>query len=53
MVRFLRVNKLRLTLCQLITGTVEFILCGRDRKVDTRFIQTVLANGANSGIGDY
>ena len=35
----LRINKLRFTLCQLMIGTVEFILCERGRKVDTRHAQ--------------
>lgn len=32
---FLRINKLRLTICRLMTGTVAFILCESGRKVLT------------------
>ena len=33
-----------------MTGTVEFILCERGRKVDTRHVETVEANGAKRGL---
>ena len=35
-----------------MAGTVEFFLCERGRKVDTRHVQTVLANEAKHGIVD-
>ena len=48
----LRINGLQLTLCWLKTGTVEFILCKWGRKVHTRHVQRVPANGAKCGTGD-
>ena len=35
-----------------MTGTVGFILCERDRKVDTRHVETWLANGVKHRMGD-
>ena len=45
--------KTSLTLSLFMTGTLEFILCESGRKVDTRHIKTVLANGTKHRIGDY
>ena len=46
-------NEWRLILCRVMAETVAFLLCERDRKVDTRHIQTVMANGAKCRIEDY